>query len=442
MFEEEEKKKEGAKALKKVYFIENPLVKLISDGKINDFFEATERTNWVTKVSSVLNLYKEVFLEIKFNLGLKERNIWLYHTLNLNYGRLELISFFLILVINFLLILSMNEDNVDDESTYYFTVVGLGLVHLILNTTFFMVFMTSRYRFLTYLENKKRQNSFDFNEFSTKVKIYFVDTLLKNSTLLYLLANMIIGIIGITNPKTTFSFVLLLISFSRFSKNANLLVSSFQNGMGQMAYLILFLIIIIWVYANVAFYFLNDNYIVPISTGKENICKSIIQCFISFFNYGVRNGGGIGDIMPKVRFEPISQYIGRFFIDMLFFIIIILLFLNMINGIIIDTFSALREDLEAKAYDVENNCFICNLDKTTLERRKINFDFHFNKQHYIKDYLLFLINVKLKKEVDLDPDETLVAKALSKNDVSFFPSEKLLDWNWTLVEKEKEVELI
>jgi hypothetical protein len=51
---------------------------------------------------------------------------------------------------------------------------------------------------------------------------------------------------------------------------------------------------------------------------------------------------------------------------------------------------------------------------------------------------LYLISIKLKPEKDLDPDETRIAEALKLNDVSFFPSRKALDWDWTLVEDEED----
>ena len=173
-----------------------------------------------------------------------------------------------------------------------------------------------------------------------------------------------------------------------------------------------------------------------------NICETPFNCFISFMSYGVKNGGLIGDPTPLTRsklsitntmMQEGSSY-GRFVVDFSFFVIIILLFLNMINGIIINTFSQLREEQEIKKFDVENNCFICNLDKNTFQKKKINFIHHVQKQHGIKDYLLFLINIKLKPEKDLDPDETRCIDALKINDVSFFPCEKALDWDWTVVE--------
>lgn len=437
---EEEETENRGKSLKKVYFIENPMVKLISDEKINSFFEDTKRDNWVVKVSSVLTFYKEIFYEVKFNLGLEQRSYWIYKTLNFNYRRLEYFSYFIVLIINSMLMGSLITSNIESYSSYYYAAMGMGILLIAINFVFMIIFMTSRYLFLIEIEQKKREKDDDYDSLLTKFHIYFLDTIVLNSTFSYMFMNAAIGTIGIIVPKSTFAFALLLFSFTRFNKSASLLLRAFKEGLNQLIYMIVFLIILVWTYACIAFYFENDNYN-NFQLGDqsiENICNSIIQCFITFFNYGVRNGGGIGDIMPKITFDPTTNFVGRFLTDMLFFIIIVLLFLNMINGIIINTFSALREDLEIKTHDVENNCFICNLDKSTLGRKKIKFEDHFAKQHYIKDYLLFLIGVRLKKEIDLDPDETRVLDSLTNSDVSFFPSEKMLDWDWSIVEKEEE----
>jgi hypothetical protein len=433
--EQDQKKNLG---LKKVYFIDNPLVKLISHEELQEFFETTERSSWLVKVSSVLNLYKKFYHEILFNTNLKERNIWLYYTLNINYNKFELLTYFLILVINFMLIAGLTLENYKQFNTYYYVTMVIGSVIVFINGITLLIFLSSRYRFLIDFDYKKAVAEKTLN-WKKKIEIYLLDNLLLNSTGFFLISNFTLGIVGIISPRTTFAFSILLLHFSKFSEPAKILVKAFKSSIGQMFYMILFLVILVWIYSLIAFYFANSEYIIGISGDvEENICGSVVQCFISFFNYGVRNGGGIGDVMPKKNF--VSGYGGRWVIDVLFFIIIVLLFLNMINGIIINTFSQLREDQEVLSEDIKNNCFICNLDKNTLQKKKINFNNHSSKQHYIKDYLLYLINVRLKPEKDLDPDETRVSEALKINEVSFFPCEKTLDWDWTLVEAEENVE--
>ncbi len=423
--------------LKKVYFIENPLITLLNNQKLQEFFVKTDRSSWIAKVSSVLTLFKEVFHEIKFNMNLKDRSWWLYNTLNIDYYKVELPSFLLIFIINLLLLFSQTSENNGLHDHYYTTTIVLGLILLISNLTFFIIYLTSRFRFLVDFELKKLEEAEQVITITKYLQIY-KKCLIDNTTSFFFITNIILSAVGIAIPESTFAFTLLLMHFVKFSK-AGLVVYAFRMGIVQLIHMIIFLLILVWIYSLIAFYWVNPQYLVKIKNDvEENICASVTQCFVSFFNHGIRNGGGLADMMPKEPFSDTPGYTGRYLIDMLFFILVILLILNMINGIIINTFSQLREEQEVKEADINNNCFICNLTRNTFQKKKIYFDTHANKQHYIRDYLLYLISIKLKPEKDLDPDETRIAEALKLNDVSFFPSRKALDWDWTLVEDEED----
>lgn len=56
----------------------------------------------------------------------------------------------------------------------------------------------------------------------------------------------------------------------------------------------------------------------------------------------------------------------RVVFDLSFFLIIIIMFLNIIFGIIIDTFAELRENSSFINDDMLNTCFICNIDRQTV----------------------------------------------------------------------------
>jgi len=89
---------------------------------------------------------------------------------------------------------------------------------------------------------------------------------------------------------------------------------------------------------------------------------------VQTLNFGLRNGGGIGDLLPTNSWFNESKEV--FFIravnDLSFFIIIILLFFNIIFGIIIDTFAGLRDEAAAMDDDMRNICYICGIDRETV----------------------------------------------------------------------------
>lgn len=63
-----------------------------------------------------------------------------------------------------------------------------------------------------------------------------------------------------------------------------------------------------------------------------------------FLNLGLRAGGGIADMMysPSEK-DSSNEYMERFFFDLSFKIIVIIIMLNILFGIIIDTFGELRD---------------------------------------------------------------------------------------------------
>ena len=73
---------------------------------------------------------------------------------------------------------------------------------------------------------------------------------------------------------------------------------------------------------------------------------SLMHCFLSSINYGLRYGGGMGDYLPPVTLQDwnLQDRWIRFFFDVCFNMIISVICLNVIFGIIIDTFAQLREE--------------------------------------------------------------------------------------------------
>jgi hypothetical protein len=86
--------------------------------------------------------------------------------------------------------------------------------------------------------------------------------------------------------------------------------------------------------------------------GDENInCQTLYNCFLYSLSYGMRAGGGMGDNMMIVAQDDTDFY-SRIYFDMTFYMLINIIFLNIIFGIIVDTFSQMRDE-----YDQRSNFF-------------------------------------------------------------------------------------
>ena len=102
--------------------------------------------------------------------------------------------------------------------------------------------------------------------------------------------------------------------------------------------------------------------VVEHETVKERSCDTLWMCIITTLNQGLRNGGGIGDVLrPPSSNEPF--YTLRLIYDMLFFFVVIIIVLNLIFGVIIDTFADLRTEKNNKEEIIKNTCFICGLER-------------------------------------------------------------------------------
>jgi hypothetical protein len=111
----------------------------------------------------------------------------------------------------------------------------------------------------------------------------------------------------------------------------------------------------------------------------------------------------------------------RWVTDMLFYITVILLIMNMINGIIIATFSTIREEKETKDDDQEKLCFICGRSNVMFEEKKVDFEEHRNKKHNYKDFIRYFVALKFMDEKELDADQTYVVECMKNDDIAFFP---------------------
>ena len=106
-------------------------------------------------------------------------------------------------------------------------------------------------------------------------------------------------------------------------------------------------IILIYIYSAFAFLFISDTYFDDginmglLNKAGDSICMSLMHCFLSTFNYGLRSGGGMGEFLDVMTDEAWASqgYWIRFVFDISFYLIVIVICLNVIFGIIIDTFA-------------------------------------------------------------------------------------------------------
>jgi hypothetical protein len=148
--------------------------------------------------------------------------------------------------------------------------------------------------------------------------------------------------------------------------------------------------------------------------------------------YGVRAGGGVGEFL-KLTIGP------RWLIDAMFFVILVVMLLNIIFGIIIDTFSSLRAEKNQRMEDTAGVCFICGINDQVFDRASDEpdgFKTHIKLDHNMWNYLYFIFMLWEQDKDDDDGLEQYVRRAIDAHEITWFPLNKALRLEQAATEEE------
>eukprot|EP00347_Sterkiella_histriomuscorum_P002926 403366261 len=209
----------------------------------------------------------------------------------------------------------------------------------------------------------------------------------------------------------------------------------------QIILTILLFFVIEYVFSLVAFGFFYEYF------PDYNCTGSLVQCFVVVLDQTFKAGAGIGGYMtspynkeePKGELQVASDvtlpkqkseynYInyGRVLFDQIFNFIILILIIQIISGIIIDTFSNLREKQKYIADDLANKCFICGMSREDIEKKeksKNSFRYHVEMKHNEWHYIYYLTYLKQKPQLDYTGTESYIMEMINSQDNSWFPDQ-------------------
>uniref|UniRef100_A0A803YSI0 Inositol 1,4,5-trisphosphate receptor n=1 Tax=Meleagris gallopavo TaxID=9103 RepID=A0A803YSI0_MELGA len=225
----------------------------------------------------------------------------------------------------------------------------------------------------------------------------------------------------------------------------NVIKSVTRNGRSILLTALLALILV-YLFSIVGFLFLKDDFILevdrlpdskaqgepnhgrtnhgPWCLGKslpwERACDTLLMCIVTVLNHGLRNGGGVGDILRKPSKDE-SLFPARVVYDLLFFFIVIIIVLNLIFGVIIDTFADLRSEKQKKEEILKTTCFICGLERDKFDNKTVSFEEHIKYEHNMWNYLYFIVLVRVKNKTDYTGPESYVAQMIKNKNLDWFP---------------------
>ena len=188
----------------------------------------------------------------------------------------------------------------------------------------------------------------------------------------------------------------------------------------SLALTALLTVIVVYLFIVVGYAFFYDDFVG--AEGAEGVCGSLWECFMFGLLNGLRAGGGLGDLLPA-RSPGL-----RAAFDFAFFLVIVVIILNIVFGIIIDTFAELRDEKQFIEKDNKKACLICGQSANYFDRyAKGGFNAHVRQTHNMWQYLYFMVYLDQKCNDEYTGQESYVASKLDRDDVSFFPLHKSME---------------
>lgn len=230
-------------------------------------------------------------------------------------------------------------------------------------------------------------------------------------------------IIGSIKSTLTFTYSFSLVAVMCLSETLNSLsLSLFLKGR-QLLWVTVFTFVVLYVCSGWGFYYLRDLFYDTLNRQiPENMCESLIYCFLTNINNGFRWYPGVGKVLRiDSAILHVKDYIHNYVFHFLFYLIIRVMMLKIVFGIILDSFKELREIKSNIQKDWKFKCFICNIEKDECEKRNQDFHEHCQKLHNIWDYANYMIMLRMTDFQDLNGVNSMCKEMILERQMQWIP---------------------
>ncbi len=258
-------------------------------------------------------------------------------------------------------------------------------------------------------ENKSGNEEHSFSILETIEKLIFSD-------IQALLWNLIIGIIAIFSVNFHFLYSVQLFTMYFLIKTMYTFIYSVQIRYNQFLAAGFLILIVSLFFAMIKYKWF---------TGPDE-CVTYSECFLDMLNSGIRGGSGMGFGIKKLGQEG---YLIEFFLEWILFFVVMLVLLNIISGVIVDTFQELREKSVEENETKLNICYICSLHRTLFEKRGIDFEYHKDHEHNIMNYFNYIYKIEITDESELNSLDYQVRQSIKNKRTDFFPINTCVSFN-------------
>ena len=282
-----------------------------------------------------------------------------------------------------------------------------------------LYYILDKYKYIE--ENKVNENHLTF---WNKSYIMIFGAIIGRDYITTLLYMFIISLIGAIMKRGEIIYSFTLLAIVDLNPTLKGITMSIKLRGPELFASFLLLIFLVYFYSNLGFFYLNDNFAADIENDiPDNYCLCLSFCFMTNFDAGIRARGGAADQMIRISFERHTElYSIRIIYDISYFLICIIIMIDLVFGIILGTFSDMREKERKHYNDKINNCFICHITRETVEKRKEDFNFHRDKKHYLWNYVDYMIFLKFSEVHELNAVNSFARHNLDIKNISFLPS--------------------
>ena len=427
-------------------FTKVPEFKFLSDDSKKHFLRIANRQNEKTKKNDLLKNVDYFIREIEHYKT--NKNFLIHWFSKIQFGYFQTFSYFYALVFNLFSLLTLQGDiqitfeNTKDmrrqdkdtiidyknkslnkwKNYYSFILICYVFINI------FLIFLWVYFRLPLYykLDKLKFTHSFRIKQklkLRHKLYIIFFMTILERNYILILLYEVIFGLCALIFESKVF-IVFTLLPVVYLNETLNSLLFIVRKNSKEILLLGFMSCIVMYTLANFAYFFYKKDYEQELDYFDDNVCDSLIFCFLTAVDYGLRARGGIGDSGSRISFlRSKTHYIGRIFIDDIFFLLIIVVMIDMLFGILVQTFLTMRDKDQKQKMDEQTSCFICNVNVDTLTRFHChNLKTHKTYVHDMWNYVEYIISLKNRDTDFLNYVDTYVKNQIEKKYIGWMPT--------------------
>ena len=339
---------------KLIYFQLTPSTMFLQERSKQRFFDTVDVDNAKGELQSWMEIW---FKEMELFHEFKKGNSLMYNlTRDQVLYYLQFLCWIIGVCINISMLNFMSLDNnpVQGDRKLQSEAYEKGIIYFSLGFSVFSlllfliwaIFSSPKLYILKKMEHAMK-NKFDDieNSFFLKFKIAFKDTYLMSTPAVSFSFHAAFAFLGVFVDPVFHTFHLWLVI--NLSDTLMYLISSLVEHYDQLLSTLMFAMFVIYSFSSLSANFFSDKFD-PNDVNTLDICNSLMSCFMYTMSFGLRNGGGLGDSMEPYDFDS-NKFYPKIIFDLTYFIFINVICLNIIFGIIIDTFGEKRVEEDERS---------------------------------------------------------------------------------------------